>query len=104
MSISPELGTNVRILFQRQFRDPSAIELLFEGVTQFHIVPSPDSIIYGAKLILHEGFFYWADDDGWELEDYTLSTNNWISAESLRWREVSSWMGKQNRYGVINKE
>jgi hypothetical protein len=39
MGMSPELDTNVRILFQRQFRDPSAIELLFEGVTQFHIIP-----------------------------------------------------------------
>ena len=38
MGVSAELDTNVRILFQRQFRDPSAIELLFEGVTQFHIV------------------------------------------------------------------
>ncbi|CRK82992.1 hypothetical protein BN000_02947 [Neobacillus massiliamazoniensis] len=103
MGISPELGTNVRILFQRQYRDPSAIELLFEGVTQFHIVPRPDSIIYGAKLILHEGFFYWADEYGWEPEDYILGTDNWLSAESLKWREVSSWMGKQNRYGVIKE-
>lgn len=107
MGISPELDTNVRILFQRQFHDPSAIELLFEGVTQFHIVPSPinyDSIIYDAKLILHKGLFYWADDYDWEPEDYSLDTNSWISAKRLKWRDASSWMGKQNRYGVINKE
>ena len=107
MGVSPELDTYVRILFQRQFRDPSAIELLFEGVTQFHIVPSPinfDSIIYDAKLILHKGLFYWADAYDWEPEDYSLHTNSWISAKSLKWRDASSWMGKQNRYGVINKE
>ena len=106
MGMSTELDTNVRILFQRQYRDPSAIELLFEGVTQFHIVPSPinyDSIIYGAKLILHEGLFYWADEYDWEPEDCTLDTNSWISAKSLKWCDKSSWMGKQNRYGVINE-
>ena len=106
MSIE-ELDTNVRILFQRQYRNPSAIELLFEGVTQFHIVPSPinyDSIIYDAKLILHEGLFYWADNYDWEPGDTTFVSNSWISSERLKWRDVSSWMGEQNRYGVIRPE
>jgi len=58
----------VRILFQRQYCDPSAIKLLFEGVTQFHIVPS-HSIIYDAKLILHNGIFYWAGNYDWDPED-----------------------------------
>lgn len=52
MGMSTELDTNVRILFQRQYHDPSAIEILFEGVTQFHVVPSPinyDSIIGKTK-------------------------------------------------------
>ena len=107
MGVSPELDTNVQILFQRQFCDPSAIELLFEGVTQFHILPSPinyDSIIYDVKLILHKGLFYWADAYDWEPEDCSHHTNSWVSAEHLKWRDASSWMGKQNRYGVINKE
>ncbi|WP_071395091.1 hypothetical protein [Bacillus tuaregi] len=106
MGMSPELDTNVRILFQRQYNDPSAIELLFEGVTQFHIVPSPinyDSIIYDAKLILHKGLFYWANDLDWEPEDNNNGTISWIAAKSLKWRDASSWMGKQNRYGVINE-
>ncbi|MDQ6596444.1 hypothetical protein E2K98_30275 [Bacillus salipaludis] len=103
--MSPELDTNVRILFHRQYRDPSEIELLFKGVTQFHIVPSPinyDSIIDEAKLILHKGLFYWSDYYDSDPEDYTLGSYSWISAKSLKWRDASSWMGKQNRYGVIN--
>jgi hypothetical protein len=61
MSMSVNLDTCVRILFRRQDRDPSAIELLFKGVTHFHIYPraeNEDSIIYGAKLLLKEGQFY----------------------------------------------
>lgn len=106
IGMSDELDTSVRILFQRQYRDPSAIELLFEGVTQFHIVPSPinyDSIILDANLIFHKGLFYWADNYHWNPEDYTPDTNSWISGKSLKWRDVSSWMGKQNRYGVLNE-
>lgn len=106
MSVSPELDTNVRILFQRQSNHPSAIELLFEGVTQFHIVPTPIyyvSIIYDAKLILHNGLFYWTDNVDWEPETSGNSSNSWIAAKSLKCRDVSSWMGKQNRYGVLKK-
>ncbi|WP_421381849.1 hypothetical protein ACOJQI_21220 [Bacillus salacetis] len=107
MGMSAELDTSVRMLFQRQARNPSAIELLFEGVTQFHIVPSPinhDSIIYDAKLILHNGLFYWTDDCEWEPENNTDGSNRWISAKRLKWRDASSWMGKQNRYGVISSD
>ncbi|WP_339147191.1 MULTISPECIES: hypothetical protein [unclassified Sutcliffiella] len=107
MGMSTDLDTNVRILFQRQNDNPSAIELLFEGVTQFHIVPSPinyDPVIYEAKLILHEGYFYWADDLDWEPNTYTQGANSWISAKNLKWRDVSSWMGKRNRYGLITPD
>ncbi len=106
MAVPSGLDTNVRILFQRQFSHPSAIELLFEGVTQFHILPSPenyDSIIYNATLIFHNGLFYWANQNDWQPENNTTDTSSWISAKSLRWRDASSWMGKQNRYGVINE-
>lgn len=52
--------TKVRMLFQRQFNSPSAIELLFEGVTHLQLKPSPenyDSIIYEACLLHKEEHF-----------------------------------------------
>ena len=74
MAVASGLDTEERILFQRQFRSPSAIELLFEGVTQFHISPSPenyDSIIYDATLIFHKGLFYWANQYDWKPKTYS---------------------------------
>ena len=106
MAVPSSLDTNVRILFQRQFRNPSAIELLFEGVTQLHILPSPvnyDSIIYGATIILHNDLFYWANQSDWKPESNTLDTSSWIAATSLKWRDASSWMGEKNRYGVSSE-
>src|SRR5436190_16294367 len=63
-----DLDTRVRILFQRQFHGPSAIEVLFEQVVAFHLQPSPenyDSIIYDAAMLLVNGLYYWADSNDW---------------------------------------
>ena len=76
LSMSPVSDANVRILFQRQYRNPSAIELLFSGLAQFHIVPSPenyDSIIYGAKLALPKGLLYWANGYRGEPENSIIT-------------------------------
>nr|WP_255291925.1 hypothetical protein [Bacillus pseudomycoides] len=100
-------GTNVRILFQRQYENPSAIELLFEGVTQFHLTPPPenhDSTIFGASLLLQNNLFYWADDIGWKPNEVTQYEVSWIAAKSVKWRDVSSWMGDKMRYGVISED
>jgi hypothetical protein len=107
MSMSVNLDTCVRVLFQRQDRNPSAIELLFKGVTHFHMHPSAknqDSIIYGAKLLLKEGQFYWAEDEEWQIDQPFLHSISWISAKEIYWRDVSPWMGKEPRYGVISDE
>ena len=60
MSVASDLDTRVRLLIQRQWKDPSAIELLFEQVTTFHLQPSPenyDSIIFGAAMLCRDGVF-----------------------------------------------
>ncbi|MGG3526895.1 hypothetical protein COM13_19110 [Bacillus pseudomycoides] len=107
LAIGMSSGTNVRILFQRQYENPSAIELLFEGVTKFHLTPPPenhDSIIFGASLLLQNNLFYWADDIGWQPNEVTPYEVSWISAKSVKWRDVSSWMGDKMRYGVISED
>lgn len=67
MSVSGYLDHKVRILFQRQARNPSSIELMFEQATQMHVLPGPenyDSIIHKATFLFQSGLFYWADDSG----------------------------------------
>ncbi|MDF2557849.1 MAG: hypothetical protein K0R71_1677 [Bacillales bacterium] len=107
LSMGMTLGTNVRILFQRQFINPSAIELLFEDVSQVHMTPPPenyDSIIYGASLLIEDELFYWADVYDWMPNDNIENEVSWISSKRLKWRDVSSWMGKKMRYGVISED
>ncbi|GLC90145.1 hypothetical protein [Lysinibacillus piscis] len=107
MTVPSGLDTHVRMLFQRQFNNPSAIELLFEEVTGLHIHPSAenhDSIIYDAIVLQHEGHFYWANHYNWHPQTSSLHNIHWISAKKLKWREVSDWMGPQQRYGVQDNQ
>ena len=99
--------THARLLIQRQWKDPSAIELLFEQVVTFHLLPSPencDSIIYTAALFRREDTFYWADTSDWRPDSADRDKATWIAAKKLSWRDVSEWMGADLRYGPGNAE
>jgi hypothetical protein len=101
MKCSPDLDTRVRLLIQRQFNSPSAIELLFEQVVTFHLQPSPDnydSIIYGATLLCREETFYWADTEEWSPAGTARDDSTWIAAKKLSGRDASDWMGDKLRY------
>jgi hypothetical protein len=103
MYLSSELDHKVRILFQRQDTSPSAIELMFEEVTEINIIPSPqnyDSLILKATFIYCDGMFYWADIGGWKPEQHSEKKASWLSAKKVSWRDVSQWMGKELRYGT----
>ena len=97
-----DVGTCVRILFQRQFRDPSAIELLFERVVAFHLRPAPpnyDSIIYDAAMSLVDGVYYWAESSDWSPTSPSRDSSTWIAAKTVSWRDASGWMGDALRFG-----
>ena len=105
MKVGLGFDTKVRMFFQRQSNAPSAIELLFEGVTNFHLKPSPenyDSIIYDANILLKDGTFYWADSVEW-TPNHNDEEVTWISAKKVKWREVSHWMGEERRYKTDEK-
>jgi hypothetical protein len=102
MACPGHLDTHVRLLFQRQWRDPSAIELLFDQVIAFHLAPSPEnygSEIADAALLIQDGIIYWAESWQWRPEHPERDESTWIAAKQLRWRDASSWMGEQLRYG-----
>lgn len=104
MSMTDEMDSCVRILFQRQDNDPSAIELFFKCVKECHILSREegmDSIIFEARLVLKDNLFYWAEFDDFEVDQPSLYSGSWLSSKELYWRDVSSWMGKDKRYGVV---
>ena len=101
MSCPGHLDNRIRFLVQRQFRDPAAIELLFEQVTRVNLVPTPDNydtIIFGASLLIRDGTVFWSPEGEWSPDSPNRDESTWISANRLRWREVD-WLGEELHYG-----
>jgi len=94
MTCPGHMDSHNKFLFQRQFPNPSAIELHFDEVIGFHYAPSPenyDSIIFEAKITQTNGLFYWKEE-GFD--------KSWVCGKKLKWRDASEWMGNQLRLGV----
>jgi hypothetical protein len=103
MHCASDLDTRIRLLVQRQGRDPSAIELVFEQVVTFHLQPSPqnyDSISFEATMLLDGDTYYWAEASGWSYTADNRDAVTWIAAKKVSWRDVSDWMGADLRYGA----
>jgi hypothetical protein len=101
MAISNTLDTCARLLFQRQFKECSAIELYFEEVTTIHISPAKEDymeLIMDATLVKRDNQFYWVADGDWHPDEEMKEQVHWISGKKLKWREVSSWLGEEKRY------
>ena len=107
MSVATGLDNQIRILIQVSWPKASAIELWFEEITRFNLVPSPensDSIIFGSVLLARDGTIFWSPEDCWDLPETFLDVSGlgdnytWITARKLRWREVD-WLGEELRYG-----
>lgn len=93
--------TNVRMLVQRQFRNPSAIELNFDDVISLHLSPPPpncESIIFNAALFVRDGVYYWAENSLWKPERACDGETTWIAARNAYWRDASDWLGPRLRY------
>jgi hypothetical protein len=101
MNCPDNLHNRIRFLIQRQWRNPSAVELLFEEVTRFLLVPASenyDSIILQAILLVRNNDIYWSVDSRWSLYSPYRDECTWISSKKLRWREVD-WLGEKLHYG-----
>ncbi len=106
MACSDKLDNRIRFLVQRQFINPAAIELLFEQVTRFNLVPTPnnyDTIIFEAALLVREDTIFWSPDSRWTPDLPTRDDCTWVSAKQLRWREVD-WLGEKLHYGPKEEE
>lgn len=101
MSCPDNLDDRIRFLIQRQYRNPAAIELLFEQVTRFNLVPTPenyDTIIFGATLLVRDDAIFWSPDSRWTPDCSERDSYTWMSAKKLSWREVD-WLGEELHYG-----
>lgn len=79
------------VVIQRQFRDPTTIEMEFRGLRFLRLRPVDEAYtceILDASMFLHEGCIYWCDCGGVSEADVGQYDGTVICADSLRWRPL----------------
>lgn len=83
---------NVTVVFQRQEKKPSTIEVIFEKISRLNLAPVDeryDCVISDVFIDIFNGEIYWAESKNFDIhnireyDDFT-----WICAESIRWRRI----------------
>jgi hypothetical protein len=85
------------LLFQRQFRKNTVLELKFENIDRFNFNPTPenyDGVIDCATFKKVGDLFYWADIEDWAIGDEDA---HWISASKVFWRYRPELVGNISR-------
>jgi len=91
----------LRVIVQRQFENPSALEIEFSGLKCMSLIPVEDRYtceILDATMLLKDGYFYWCDQGGLsenELDDYDGTL---ICAKRVRWRRADEYLGDKEIY------
>ena len=88
------------VIIQRQFKNPSVIELQFEELKYLKLFPNDEYTceILDATMILKEDCIYWCDCGGLSEEDIESYTGTVICASKVRWRAVDKYIGPDEVY------
>jgi hypothetical protein len=114
---------SLRMIVQRQFPDPSVIEIEFAGLKRLSMVPVTEEFtceIHGASMFLDDGLIIWCDDDSFsssDLKNFDATLENskhapynnndahldgrgltLVVAEKARWREANEYIGSALTY------
>lgn len=98
---------NQRILsmiIQRQFENPSVIEMQFVGLKHLKLFPNDENYTYeilDITMILKDDYIYWCDCSGLSEEDIENYTGTTICASKVRWRAVNEYIGSKEIYVSI---
>ncbi|MBM3115734.1 hypothetical protein [Jeongeupia naejangsanensis] len=103
MRCSPDLDTSISFVVQRQFTNPSCIELKFESVVRLNWVPTPknyDSAIYSAVIGFENSEIFWVLDSEDPPSKLDPESECWVVAKSLKWRMADEFLGENLHYGA----
>ena len=101
---------NVRVVFQRQWKEPSVVEIEFLGLIRLNLAPVNENytgeILHGF-MEFNNGRIYWAEDNEFEIDKIDIDPNytkiTWIISEKARWREADEYIGEEEVYVARNK-
>ena len=105
LSMSPVNSQRIlSIIIQRQFEDPSAVEMQFVGLKYLKLFPHDETYtceILDATMIFKEDCIYLCDCGGLSEKDIESYTGATICASKARWRAADEYLGEKEIYVTI---
>lgn len=92
------------MIIQRQFENPSVIEMQFVGLKHLKLFPNNENDtceILDATMLLKSDCIYWCDCGGLSEKDIESYTGTTICASKVRWRTVDEYIGSKEIYVSI---
>ena len=91
----------LKVIIQRQFQNPCAIEMEFIGLK--HLIMYPNDPYYtceilDATMILKDDCIYWCDCGGLSESDLKDYEGTLICASKVRWRSADEYIGQKEIY------
>jgi len=91
----------LNIIVQRQYKNPSVIEMEFIGLIHLNMFPGDenyDGIIFGATMIKGDNCIYWCDGDSLSKSELDSYEGTLICASKVRWRVADEYIGEAEVY------
>ena len=105
LSMSPVNKQRIlSMIIQRQFENPSVIEMQFVGLKYLKLFPNDENYtceILDATMILKEDYIYWCDCGGLSVKDLESYAGTTICASKVRWRAADEFIGSNEIYVTI---
>lgn len=90
-----------KIIFQRQFNNPSVVEMEFTGLLRLSMYPVDENYtceILDATMILSDNCVYWYDCERLTENELNTYTGTLICASKVRWRVAEEYIGDNEIY------
>ena len=94
----------LKMIIQRQFDNPSAIELEFLGLKYFRLSTCDEQYtceLHDATMLLKDGYVFWCDCGGLTVAELEQYSGTIVCASKLRWRAVNEYIGAKEVYKSI---
>lgn len=97
MSFPPDISDqSASLLFQRQASGMMAVQLHFDGLSGFNLVPNSsnqDGILMGAKMLILDSVVYWAADRDWLPSRSDKNYCTWVAGKKAFWQAREDYIG-----------
>lgn len=94
----------VNVIFQRQFRNPSVVEVEFIGVSQLKLSPVEEAYtceLGEATMGINNHHIFWCDCGGISQDELDRYEGTFICSRRVRWRIADEYIGKDEIYKSI---